>query len=65
NKPGGMIFKNNGLKSMLIENNALKMFNWKKDEQYIGGLTSLIAGDNKEKPLVGLTNSPKAAINIG
>ncbi|PWX33375.1 peptidase M23 [Clostridium perfringens] len=65
NKPGGMIFRNNGLKSMLIENNALKMFNWKKDEQYIGGLTSLIAGDNKEKPLVGLTNSPKAAINIG
>ncbi|MBO3417919.1 phage tail spike protein [Clostridium perfringens] len=65
NKPGGALFRNNGLKSMLIENNALKMFNWKKDEQYIGGLTSLIAGDNKEKPLVGLTNSPKAAINIG
>lgn len=65
NKPGGMIFKNNSIKAMLIENNALKMFNWKKDGQYIGGLTSLIAGDNKEKPLVGLTNSPKAAINIG
>lgn len=65
NKPCGMIFKNNSIKAMLIENNALKMFNWKKDGQYIGGLTSLIAGDNKEKPLVGLTNSPKAAINIG
>ncbi|WP_283706889.1 phage tail spike protein [Clostridium perfringens] len=65
NKPGGMIFRNNGLKSMLIENNALKMFNWKIDGQYIGGLTSLIAGDNKDKPSVGLTNSPKAAINLG
>lgn len=65
NKPGGMIFRNNGLKSMLIENNALKMFNWKKDGQHIGGLTSLIAGDNEDKPLIGLTNSPKAAINIG
>ena len=65
NKPGGLLFRNNGIKAMLIENNALKMFNWKIDGQYIGGLTSLIAGDNKEKPLVGLTNSPKAAINIG
>ncbi|STB59779.1 phage tail spike protein [Clostridium perfringens] len=65
NKPGGALFRNNGLKSMLIENNALKMFNWKIDGQYIGGLTSLIAGDNKDKPSVGLTNSPKAAINLG
>lgn len=65
NKPGGMMFKNNGIKAMLIENNALKMFNWMKDGQHIGGLTSLIAGDNEDKPLVGLTNSPEAAINIG
>ncbi|MDU6981675.1 MAG: phage tail spike protein, partial [Clostridium perfringens] len=34
-KPGGMTFKNNGIKSMLIENNALKMFNYKIDGQYI------------------------------
>ncbi|EDT14731.1 phage tail spike protein [Clostridium perfringens] len=65
NKAGGMTFKNNSIKAMLIENNALKMFNWKKDGQYIGGLTSLIAGDNPDKPLIGLTNSSKAAINIG
>lgn len=65
NKPGGMTFRNNGLKAMLIENNALKMFNWKKDGQHIGGLTSLIAGDNPDKPLIGLTNSPAAALNLG
>lgn len=62
---GGASFKNNGKMAMRIENNAIKMFNWQIDGQYIGGLTSLIAGDNKEQPLVGLTNSPKAAINIG
>lgn len=62
---GGALFRNNGKDAILIENNAIKMFNWKIDGQHIGGLTSLIAGDNKEKPLVGLTNSPKAAINIG
>ncbi|WP_240260624.1 phage tail spike protein [Clostridium perfringens] len=65
NKPGGMIFKNNSIKAMLIENNALKMFNWKKDGQYIGGLTSLLLGSNEKQPLVGLTNSNDSAISIG
>lgn len=64
-KPGGMIFRNNGIKSMLIENNALKMFNYKIDGQYIGGLISLILGSDENKPLVGLTNSINSAINIG
>lgn len=64
-KPGGMLFKNNGIKAMLIENNALKMFNWKKAGQYIGGLMSLISGSDENKPLVGLTNSINSAINIG
>ncbi|MDM0609216.1 phage tail spike protein [Clostridium perfringens] len=64
-KPGGMTFKNNGIKSMLIENNALKMFNYKIDGQYIGGLISLILGSDENKPLVGLTNSINSAINIG
>lgn len=65
NKPGGMTFKNNSIKAMLIENNALKMFNWKKDGQYIGGLTSLLLGSNEKQPLVGLTNSNDSAISIG
>lgn len=65
NKPGGMTFRNNGIKSMLIENNALKMFNYKIDGQYIGGLISLILGSDENKPLVGLTNSINSAINIG
>ncbi|MCX0353395.1 NlpC/P60 family protein [Clostridium perfringens] len=64
-KSGGMLFKNNGIKAMLIENNALKMFNWKKAGQYIGGLMSLISGTDENKPLVGLTNSINSAINIG
>lgn len=64
-KSGGMLFKNNGIKAMLIENNALKMFNWKKAGQYIGGLMSLISGSDENKPLVGLTNSINSAINIG
>ncbi|MCC2764571.1 phage tail spike protein [Clostridium perfringens] len=64
-KSGGMTFKNNGIKSMLIENNALKMFNYKIDGQYIGGLISLILGSDENKPLVGLTNSINSAINIG
>lgn len=64
-KSGGMLFKNNGIKAMLIENNALKMFNWKKVGQYIGGLMSLISGTDENKPLVGLTNSINSAINIG
>ncbi|EDT77390.1 phage tail spike protein [Clostridium perfringens] len=65
NKPGGMTFKNNSIKAILIENNALKMFNWKKDGQYIGGLTSLLLGSNEKQPLVGLTNSNDSAISIG
>ncbi|XZH75464.1 hypothetical protein ACSW8Q_17605 (plasmid) [Clostridium perfringens] len=32
---GGASFKNNGKMAMRIENNAIKMFNWKKNGDYI------------------------------
>lgn len=62
---GGALFRNNGKDAILIENNAIKLFNWKIDGQFIGGLMSLLLGKDENKPLVGLTNSIKAAINIG
>lgn len=62
---GGASFKNNGKMAMRIENNAIKMFNWKKNGDYIGGLMALVQGDNPDKPLIGLANDIDAALSIG
>ncbi|NGT58932.1 peptidase M23, partial [Clostridium perfringens] len=62
---GGASFKNNGKMAMRIENNAIKMFNWKKNGDYIGGLMALVQGYNPDKPLIGLANDIDAALSIG
>lgn len=65
NKPGGMIFRNNGKDAIKIENNMLKMYNWAKNGDDIGGLMALIKGDDENKPLIGLSNDIDSALALG
>lgn len=65
NKPGGMIFRNNGKDAIKIERNMIQLFNWKIAGQYIGGLMSLIRGDDGNKPIIGLANAVCSALTLG
>ncbi|XZK76760.1 phage tail spike protein (plasmid) [Clostridium perfringens] len=65
NKPGGMLFRNNGKDAIKIERNMVQLFNWKKNGEYIGALMSLIRGDNENKPILGLANTISSALTIG
>ncbi|MDU3333022.1 MAG: phage tail spike protein [Clostridium perfringens] len=65
NKPGGMLFKNNGKDAIKIERNMVQLFNWKKNGDYIGALMSLIRGDDENKPILGLANTISSALTIG
>ncbi|WP_206762131.1 phage tail spike protein [Clostridium perfringens] len=65
NKPGGALFRNNGKDAILIENNMIKLFNWKKNGDYIGALMSLVYGDDENKPLIGLANDVDSALSLG
>ena len=56
NKPGGMIFRNNGKDAIKIENNMLKMYNWAKNGDDIGGLMALANNNDPDKPIVALGN---------
>lgn len=65
NKSGGALFKNNGKEAIEIRNNAANFYNWAKAGELIGSLTSLIRGDNKDEPLIGLVNERNSAVSIG
>ncbi|MDM0868830.1 phage tail spike protein [Clostridium perfringens] len=65
NKTGGALFRNNGKDAILIENNMIKLFNWKKNGDYIGALMSLVQGDDENKPLIGLANDIDSAMSLG
>ncbi|SQB60315.1 phage structural protein [Clostridium perfringens] len=65
NKPGGALFRNNDKDAILIENNMIKLFNWKKNGDYIGALMSLVRGDDENKPLIGLANDIDSALALG
>ncbi|NGT56558.1 peptidoglycan DD-metalloendopeptidase family protein [Clostridium perfringens] len=65
NKPGGMLFKNNGKDAIKIERNMVQLFNWKKNGDYIGALMSLIRGDDENKPIIGLANAIHSALTLG
>ncbi|HAT4262386.1 TPA: peptidoglycan DD-metalloendopeptidase family protein [Clostridium perfringens] len=65
NKPGGALFRNNGKDAILIENNMIKLFNWEKNGDFIGGLMALIKGDDENKPLIGLSNDIDSALALG
>lgn len=64
-KPGGAKFLNDGMLAMVMENNALNFYNWGKDGDYIGALTSLCRNDEADKPLIGLVNDLDSAVSIG
>lgn len=64
-KSGGALFKNNGKDAILIENNMIKLFNWKKNGDYIGALMSLVYGNDENKPLIGLSNDIDSALSLG
>lgn len=65
NKTGGALFRNNGKDAILIENNMIKLFNWKKNGDYIGALTALVSEGNENKPLIGLINDIDSALSLG
>lgn len=64
-KSGGALFKNNDKDAILIENNMIKLFNWKKNGDYIGALMALVQGDNPDKPIIGLSNDVDSALALG
>ena len=64
-KSGGAIFKNNGQKAIEIANNKIGLFNYLKEDDYIGGLLSLINKNDPNKPLVCLANDNNSAMSLG
>lgn len=56
NKPGGASFKNNDILAMRLENNMVKMYNWAKNGDYIGGLMALANNSDPDKPIIALGN---------
>lgn len=64
-KSGGAQFFNNKKLAMEMINNSLNFYNWKKNGDYIGGLKSLIRGDNEDMPIIGMVNDFDSAISIG
>ncbi|WP_283685071.1 phage tail spike protein [Clostridium perfringens] len=60
----GASFKNNGKMAMRIENNMVKMYNWAKNGDYIGGLMSLCNNSDPDKPIVALGNDLDSACMI-
>ncbi|MDK0890729.1 phage tail spike protein [Clostridium perfringens] len=52
----GASFKNNGKMAMRLENNMVKMYNWAKNGDYIGGLMSLCNNSDPDKPIIALGN---------
>lgn len=56
NKTGGALFRNNDKDAILIENNMIKLFNWAKNGDYIGGLMALANNNDPDKPIVALGN---------
>ncbi|EDT14009.1 phage tail spike protein [Clostridium perfringens] len=65
NKTGGALFRNNGKDAIKIENNMIKLYNWKKNSDYIGALMSLVYGNDENKPLIGLANDIDSALSLG
>lgn len=64
-KSGGALFRNNGKDAIKIENNSMKLYNWAKEGDYIGALTSLVRTNDTTKPMIGLVNDIDSAISIG
>lgn len=64
NKPNGASFFNKRKLAMEMRNNSLKFYNWSKDGDYIGSITSLCRNNESDKPLIGLVNDIDSAISI-
>ncbi|AAL96785.1 phage tail spike protein [Clostridium perfringens] len=64
NKPGGAIFRNNGVDAIKIENNMVQLGNWGKNGELIGGLMSLLNNSDPSKPIVALGNALNSATMI-
>ncbi|MGL6187069.1 MAG: phage tail spike protein [Clostridium chrysemydis] len=62
---GELTFKSNGKNAMQMFNTSLVFYNWKESSEQIGSVTSLITGDDKNKPSIGLVSQKGAAITIG
>lgn len=69
NSKGSAKFYNNNQLALKIMSNSLKLFNWGKEGQEIGALTSLLKNDDNGKPipampLISLLNEKNSAVTI-
>lgn len=64
NNSGGAIFKNNKKVAIEIVDNMINLYNWMKDEDYIGGLMSLIDNKDPGKPVIALGNDFDSAMML-
>ena len=58
-------FSNNGLKAVEVKNNSVRLFNWKKNGEFIGMLTSTVLDEDNSKPFMNLANKKNSAVAIG
>lgn len=58
-------FSDNGIKAVEVKNNSVRLFNWNKNGEFIGMLTSAVLDKDNSKPIMNLVNRKNSAAAIG
>ena len=58
-------FSDNGIKAVEVKNNSVRLFNWNKNGEFIGMLTSAVLDKDNSKPIMNLVNRKNSASAIG
>ena len=61
---GGAKYYNDGKIAMEMAKNQLKLYNWKKDDDYVGSLGVAISGNDPDKPLISLWNDLDSFLSL-
>lgn len=62
---GAAKFFNDGELALSISNNQIQLYNWKKNNDFIGSLAALVQNNDANQPLIGLYNDKDSATMIG
>lgn len=62
---GGATFYNNGMKAMEMSRNALKLYNWAKDGDYIGSVGALINRGDPNLPYISIYHDIDSSTSLG
>ena len=62
---GAAKFFNDGELALSISNNQIQLYNWKKNNDFIGSLAALVRNNDANQPLIGLYNDKDSATMIG